>query len=125
MRKHVWICTDCHHWHIDQKPAVCLCSNKTFWYCMSKREAERAAHLLLLAHHKEISELEFQPAFHFTENDVTCFTYKADFRYVDGNGVCVIEDVKASKNPKAWDPVFSLKKKLIEARYEIDITIVN
>jgi ribosomal protein S8 len=81
----------------------------------SIREANRYDVLRLLEETGNISDLELQPAFRFAENGRACFTYRADFRYLD-NGRVVIEDCKGVRTP-----VYRLKKKLIEARFGIEI----
>ena len=125
LRRFVWICIACHRWHKEQKPRSCPCGSDNFYYCQSDKEATRLGQLLMLQHYEQISELEVHPSFEFIENGIKVFTYNADTRYLNKENVRIIEDVKASKNPKSWDPVFVLKKKLIEARYGIEITIVT
>jgi hypothetical protein len=125
MRKFIWICCNCRKWHHETKPSACPCGSEGFDYFMSKREAERAASLFMMAHYGDISKLELQPAFPWIENGIKIFTYKADFRYINRKGETVVEDVKASVSPKSWDPIFVLKKKWIEARYQVTISIVT
>lgn len=65
-----------------------------------------------------ITGLRMQVAYPFQENGRHCFTYKSDFNYVvTATGQEVVEDVKGVKTD-----VYKLKKKLIEARYGIEIT---
>lgn len=65
-----------------------------------------------------ITDLRMQVAYPFQENGRHCFTYKSDFNFVVvATGEEVVEDVKGVKTD-----VYKLKKKLIEARYGIEIT---
>lgn len=65
-----------------------------------------------------IRDLRMQVAYPYAENGKHCFTYKSDFNYIIvATGHEVVEDVKGVKTP-----VYNLKKKLIEARYGIEIT---
>lgn len=65
-----------------------------------------------------IRDLRMQVHYPYAENDRHCFTYKSDFNFVVvATGEEVVEDVKGVKTP-----VYNLKKKLIEARYGIEIT---
>jgi hypothetical protein len=126
LRRNVWICDHCHGWHKETKPRDCKCGNDTFTYFPSTKEAERAAHLLMQSQYGLIDKLEFHPAFDYSENGIHVFTWRADSRYRKlPSGQIVVEDVKNSLKPGAWDPVFVLKKKLIEARYGFEIQIVT
>lgn len=71
--------------------------------------------MLLLAA-GEISDLELQPKYPIHINGIHCFTYVADFRYVEA-GKTITEDVKGMKTP-----VYRLKKRCVEASYGIQIT---
>lgn len=84
----------------------------------SRGEFIRWHELLLLEKAGEIRQLERQPALGFMENDKLMFTYRADFRYLEGNegGSYVIEDFKGFRTP-----LYKLKKKLIEAQHGIEI----
>lgn len=65
-----------------------------------------------------IRDLRMQVSYPYQENGRHCFTYKSDFNYVmTATGVEIVEDVKGVKTD-----VYKLKKKLIEARYGIEIT---
>ena len=124
LRRHVWICLNCKRWHKETKPRTCQCGNESFEYFMSTREAERASHLLMLQSYGRISDLEFHAPFEYTENGIKIFTWRCDARYKNQpSGEWIVEDVKRSANPKTWDPVFILKKKLIEARFGFEISI--
>jgi len=87
----------------------------------SKREANRYSELKLLQRVGEIGSLELQPRFEVVINGQHICNYFADFRYVDfrPNGREVIEDVKGVKTP-----IYRLKKKLVEAVFEITIVEV-
>lgn len=86
----------------------------------SKKEADRYCEMKLLVRAGEISELELQPAFRCVVNGALICTYFADFRYLDCRHGRVVEDVKSESTSK--DKVYRLKKKLVEALYNITIT---
>lgn len=66
----------------------------------------------------KIRDLRMQVPYPYAENGKHCFTYKSDFNYIDNEtGEEIVEDVKGVKTP-----VYNLKKRLIEARYGIEIT---
>lgn len=67
-----------------------------------------------------ISDLELQPKFPIVVNDIHIANYFADFRYKDSQGSTIVVDVKGMKTD-----VYRLKKKLVEAIYEIKITEIN
>ena len=81
----------------------------------SRREAARYSQLKLLEASGAISNLELQPKFPIVVNGVKICTYIADFQYVE-TGAKVIEDSKGFRTP-----VYRLKKKLMQAVYDIDI----
>jgi hypothetical protein len=65
----------------------------------------------------EIKDLELQPKFDFTYNNVHICDYVADFRYRDMmTNFIVIEDTKGLKTR-----VYSIKRKLMKAFYKIVI----
>lgn len=65
-----------------------------------------------------IADLRMQVPYLFEENGRKCFIYKSDFNYtVVATGVEMVEDVKGMPTD-----VYKLKKKLIEARFGIEIT---
>jgi hypothetical protein len=82
----------------------------------SKREARRYAELKTLEKAGTISNLELQPRFPISVNGVHVCAYYADFCYVDSQGRRIVEDAKGLKTP-----VYRLKKRLVEALYEIVI----
>lgn len=78
----------------------------------SKKEAARYQELRLAQHAGDILDLELQPSFKlFVEGDLIC-TYRADFRYREGEK-CIVEDVKGFKTPE-----YKLKAKLFQALYK-------
>lgn len=89
----------------------------------SKAEAGRYSVLKMLEKADgadRISELELQPKFLLIINGKKVGTYIADFRYIDSRGNTVIEDVKGMKTP-----VYRLKKKIVEALYNIEIVEIT
>lgn len=81
----------------------------------SMKEGRRYQDLKLLERGKVITDLELQPKYDLMVNGKKCGFYKADFRYQE-NGKTVIEDCKGFKTP-----VYNLKKKLVQAIYDIKI----
>ena len=87
----------------------------------SRAEARRYSELCLLEKIGEISELECQPKINVEVNGKHICNYIADFRYINNQSEYeVIEDVKGIKTP-----VYRLKKKLVEALYNITITEIT
>lgn len=88
----------------------------------SKKEAKRYGELKLLARAGEIHNLQMQfkmPVWimNFKGSGSTFgFNYIADFTYNEKNGDLIVEDVKGFRTP-----VYRLKKKCVEAYYEIKI----
>lgn len=85
----------------------------------SKREAHYYLIFKSLEREGRITNLELQTSLIFDYNGRKMFTYKPDFEYDDKDGHHII-DVKGVETP-----VFRLKKKLIEAKYNIKIEIVK
>jgi hypothetical protein len=84
----------------------------------SHAERDRYIELEMLEKGGAISNLECQPAFDIVVNATRIATYRADFRYVDNEtGQPIVEDIKGG----ASTPVFRLKKKLVEALYDVQI----
>ena len=81
----------------------------------SKREAARYSELKMLEQAGEIKNLTLQPKFPCFVNGKLVCTYIADFQYQDIEGRHV-EDAKGFKTD-----VYKLKKKLVEALYDIKI----
>lgn len=81
----------------------------------SAREAGRYVTLKMMERIGEIELLELQPKFAIIINGMKCFTYVADFGYVE-KGSPVVEDCKGFRTP-----IYRLKKKCVEAQYRIKI----
>lgn len=83
-------------------------------------EAKRFAALCLELDYGAIEKLEVQVPYPIVINGTLIAKYLADFRYLR-NGLQIVEDVK----PKVFrTDVYLLKKKLVEAIYQITITEV-
>lgn len=88
----------------------------------SKREAARYNELLLLQRGNAITDLKLQVPFEIVVNNRKICKYIADFQYTDlSTGQQVIEDVKSGPTKT---PVYRLKKKLVEAQYDVKIVEV-
>lgn len=81
----------------------------------SQREAKRYQELKILQMANRIKKLELQPRFPLVVNDIKICTYVADFSYIAKDHV-IIEDVKGVKTA-----LYSIKKKLLKACYDIDV----
>jgi hypothetical protein len=90
----------------------------------SRAEARRYSELCLLEHAEDIADritgLECQPIYQLFINKKHICNYIADFRYTTYSGAVIVEDVKGVKTP-----VYRLKKKMVEAAYNIKITEVT
>lgn len=86
----------------------------------SKAEADRAHQLWLLKLSGEVKTIEYQPEFPIVINDKKVAKYVADFRVTYRDGHVEIEDVKGLKKGAAYS-LFKLKKKIVEALYNIEI----
>ena len=84
----------------------------------SKKEAVHYAYLKNLEKRGIITDLQLQTKLDFKIDGKKIFTYKPDFEYNDEFGHHIV-DVKGVQTP-----VFKLKKKLIEAQYNIKIEII-
>jgi len=84
----------------------------------SKKEANRFGNLKLLQKAGEISDLKLQVKMEIMVKEKKIATYIADFTYTE-RGQYVVEDVKSDFTRK--NPVYRLKKKLIEAIYNLKI----
>jgi len=124
-RKHSWLCMACDAVYTT-KPSkgLCQCGAKSLQYFPSQAELRRFYALKLELRAGLITDLELQPSYPVVINGQKVTTYKADFKY-NRDGVSVVEDVKGTLNEKYLDPVFLLKRKLIEAIYGITITITK
>ena len=85
----------------------------------SKREAFYYLYYKKLQDSRVIKNLQLQTKLEFNIDGKRIFTYKPDFEFDDEYGHHYI-DVKGMETP-----VFRLKKKLIEAKYKIEIEIVK
>ena len=85
----------------------------------SRAEARRYSELCLLESAGVIKDLVCQAAFPVFVNSKLICHYYADFTYHE-NGAYIVEDVKGMKTP-----VYRLKKKLVEALYNITITEIT
>lgn len=90
--------------------------NRTF---DSKAEAAHAIQLAALEATGQISDLEYQPRFPVFINGIRIFTYVADFAYTE-DGERVVVDVKGLRTP-----LYTLKKKAVEAYYDLVIKEVR
>lgn len=87
----------------------------------SRREAERWSELCLLEKAEEITNIERQVKFEINVNDKHVCNYFADFVYQE-HGRKVIEDVKSGPTRTKE---YRIKKRLVEAMYNIKITEVE
>jgi hypothetical protein len=85
----------------------------------SKKEANRYLELKLLLKAGEITDLKLQERFPIKINDTLICTYVADFSY-NQDGKRIVEDVKSAYTKKL--PLYRIKKKLVSAVYDIEIT---
>jgi enolase len=86
----------------------------------SKREASRYQELLLLQRAGQIQDLKIQVPFAIVINGKKICKYIADFQYVDmATGKTVTEDSKGMATQ-----VYKLKKRLVEALYNVKIVEV-
>ncbi len=131
-RRHVWICRACGHWHREQVKQCerSHCRSGELFYCASSKEARRAAQLLLEESEGLIERLEFQKSFPLhavcqrTGRPVNArVSYRPDAVYYRG-GELVVEDVKG-RSEAGDDPVFKLKRRLFEAAYGVQVTILR
>lgn len=84
----------------------------------SMKEGERYLILRSRLRRSQIASLDLQPSYEVNIKNKKICVYRADFRYWDCvSGERVVEDVKGFKTP-----VYRLKKKLVEAIYDIKIT---
>jgi hypothetical protein len=84
----------------------------------SRKEARRYVALKLLQQAGTIQHLEAEKRhlrYALVVNGIKIGTYECDFRYVEA-GQLVIEDAKGLRTP-----VYTLKKRLMKALYDIDI----
>jgi hypothetical protein len=86
----------------------------------SQREAQRFGELRYRETAGEIENLQRQPQYLITINGAVGAVYTADFRYVERRSrTWVVEDSKGGNATKT--EAYRLRKRLVEAQYEIDI----
>lgn len=86
----------------------------------SRREARRYQELKLMSRAGAIADLNLQPEWNIVINGVKVCAYRADFAYRDlKSGRSVVEDAKGMRTP-----LYSLKRKLMLAVFNIEITEV-
>lgn len=122
-RKHCWACIKCTAVYTAKQSKCIDCGSKAVYF-PSQSEFVRFRNLQMQQMGGLITDLELQPKFPIVLNGIKVCEYRADFKYNRGE-LPVIEDVKGSMNEKYHDPVFKLKKKLVEAVYRISISIVT
>ena len=89
----------------------------------SKAEARRYQELKLMERGRLIRNLELQVTFPLVVNGVKIGDYRCDFRYNNcDTGALVVEDVKSKAT--ASIPTYRIKKKLMKALYNIEVTEV-
>jgi len=92
------------------------CSDGTI--CDSKREAARYEQLLILQRIGDIRDLQRQVSFELVPDmkhfKIRGTTYRADFTYVDLDGIRHVEDAKGMKTPE-----YKIKRKLMAWKYGI------
>lgn len=86
----------------------------------SKAEAARYQQLKILERAGEVSSLTMQQRYPLMVNGTKVAHYVSDFDYFDVRRGRVIEDVKGIQTP-----AFRLKRKMFEAQYGIEITIIG
>jgi hypothetical protein len=90
----------------------------------SKKEADYYCLLELQKKAKNederVLDIQLHPRFDMIVNGENCGFYKADFAVTYANGVQKIIDVKGLKEGSAYQ-LFRLKKKIVEALYNITI----
>jgi len=99
-------------------------SNHKVVVCGIKFDSKREANRYLELHGQEvlgeIKDLELQKVFEYRIDGKLMFKYIADFVYKSNiDGFNHVEDVKGLRTP-----VFNLKKKIIEAVYNIKIELI-
>ena len=88
----------------------------------SQKEMNRYKDLVLLERAGEIQDLELQPRYDLIVNGHKLGFYRGDFRYKEvATDTVVLEDVKS---PVTRTAVYMLKKKLVKAIYDVEITEV-
>jgi len=115
-----WICTECGEQHSSKRPLCSTCKTETLQHFASKGEAGRYQELRLALLAGAITDLELHPRYPLKVYGAHVAIYEADFRYKDGSGKTIIEDFKGVQTP-----VFKIKRKLLEALYDVKLTLVK
>ena len=130
---HCWACQNCGTQHKKKKPVVCQgCGSDAFFHFASVGEANKFAELAMLQNAGKLSDLRLQVPFpvypgapgalSVAKLGKPVFKYIADFVYRDEHGKKVVLDYKGSTSHVT--DLFKLKKKIIEAMYQIEIVLV-
>jgi hypothetical protein len=85
----------------------------------SAKEAHRAYELDMLGRAGHLKGVEYQPVYLCVVNGKKICKYVADFKVYYTDGRVEVEDVKGMVLP-----IFKLKKKLVEALFDIEIKII-
>ena len=116
---------------VPERPEQCeRCKSANIHKFDSLAESRHANELLMLNDRGMIGELEFHPRYVVDYLSATLegnhgqITYTPDGRYRDMEGRLVIYDVKP-KNSPGLDKDFTLRRKIIETAYGIEIKIVR
>jgi hypothetical protein len=122
-RQHLWCCLSCNTTWSTMTHSCDRCHTETQYFA-SKAEYRRYQALRVELQAGSISQLTLQPVYRIVINGQPICKYIADFRYIR-DGEIIVSDVKGSRDPKYHDPVFKLKKKLVEAVHGIEIHITT
>ena len=115
-----WICTECGEQHSSKRPLCGACRTPTLQHFASKGEARRYQELRLAIRAGAITDLTLHNRYPLVVNGVHVGIYEDDFSYKDGSGETIIEDFKGVQTP-----LFKLKRKLLEALYDVKLTLVK
>lgn len=85
----------------------------------SIKESRRYTELKLLKRANEIKDFIMQKKFYFVINNQKVCSYICDFEVINNDGSIDIEDVKSEYTRKL--PIYSIKKKLMKAIYNVTI----
>ena len=123
--KKVWTCQYCRTPHSPTKPKYCsYCEKSLFFYFASVGESKRFAELALQQDYSAIKDLRIQVPFPIKVRGQKIFEYRADFTYTLDSGEEIVEDFKGATAGHETD-LFKLKRKIVEATYQIKITITR
>lgn len=127
--KRVWVCSECDRWHHTKQIECKGCGCLELLYFQSHGEARRWGTLRMLQQFGKVTELRRQVPFPVYVNGRAVsaeklgkplFTYRADFVY-RRDGREIVEDYKGDARG-AMDE-FLVKRKIIQACYDIKVTI--